>query len=68
MKKDLIVIALMSITAGVLFYFNPVQESEVVAKLKILCQDNHELSCEYIQAKCAQTIRLGQKCNLQNHE
>jgi len=68
MKKDLIVIAIMSITAGVMFYFNPVQESEVIARLKILCENNQELSCHYIQAKCLQPLRLGQPCNPKRYE
>lgn len=62
MKKDLLKIGIVSLIAATLFYLNPVQDSEIDARLSNMCLDNPQIPCEYVVDYCEQNLRKGIKC------
>ncbi len=65
-KKELLTIAFMAVTAGLMFYLNPIQPTEVNMKLSILCSENPEIPCEEIIAYCEDALYKAGECYLIN--
>ena len=68
MKKDAVLIVIVAITTGLMFYFNPVQPSEINMKLALLCQDHPEIPCEEVISHCKDALQKAQKCYINNQK
>lgn len=66
--KDITICAVLAITAGLMFLFNPVQETEIHAKISQLCSAHRDLTCSAIADYCLPSLQVGQECYLINQK
>ena len=68
MKKETLHLALVGLTASVMFLLNPIQTTEIDAKITNLCLSHPDKPCDEIRDYCIESLKQGQECYIINQK